>query len=65
MSRGPNIRLTNSQVTYLKKKLGTDNVQEAVDTMSRIMVEERIEPTRFVVYLNKLMEKDGAKYETE
>ena len=59
------IRLNQAQVDYLKKKLATNNVQDAVDILVTIMVEERIEPTRLIVYVNKLMEKDGVKNETE
>lgn len=59
------IKLTPAQVVYLKKKLGTDNVQDAVDRMVTIMIEERIEPTRLIVYVKKLMEKDGEKDGTD
>ncbi|MCX9024659.1 MAG: hypothetical protein OIN85_01020 [Candidatus Methanoperedens sp.] len=55
------VSFSKRQIEYLIKKTGADNPQEAIEIFALIIRDERIEPTRMLLYLNKVMEKDGVK----
>lgn len=58
MSKTTTIHFTQKQIEYLIKKTGADNADEAAEIFIVMMNEERIDPSKMTVYLDKIMEKD-------
>lgn len=61
MSRDIYINFTKKHVEYLMDKLGADEPQEAIDTFAEAIKKERVDPGDMIMYLTRLMEKDGVK----
>lgn len=61
MTRSNTINFSRKEVEYLKAKTGADDFNEALAILSNIVQQERVDPEKILIYVKKLMEKDGVK----
>ncbi len=53
------IDFNRKQVEFLMLKTGADTPQEALEIFAKAIQAERVDPSKMLAYLNKLMEKEN------
>ena len=53
------VKFTKKQIEYLMNKTGTDDPQEAVEIFIGIIKDEKMDPLKMPLYINKIMEREA------
>ena len=63
MGKGESINFSKEQIKYLMDKTGANSPQEAIEIFAIILRTEYIDISKMIICVNKLMNKDGHRYD--